>query len=100
MERTRTAEKADECFFLNGMNVSGMQRRGGGGEPLAGGDGGGSGGAGGGQEEPADFGNPSFIIVKPSSAERRLTDITEPLCLGTPPSATLPICQAGKPSVN
>ena len=29
------------------------------------------------RDEPADFGNPSFINVKPSSAERRLTDITE-----------------------
>lgn len=29
------------------------------------------------REELADFGNPSFISVKPSSAECRLTDITE-----------------------
>lgn len=31
------------------------------------------------REELADFGNPSFINVKPSSAECGLTDITEPL---------------------
>lgn len=29
------------------------------------------------KEEPADFGNSSFINMKPSSAECRLTDITE-----------------------
>lgn len=34
------------------------------------------------KEEPADFGNPSFINVKPSSAECRLTDITELLATG------------------
>lgn len=67
------------------------------------------------KEEPADFGNPSFINVKPSSAECRLTDITELLatdclwaCLAhadllhwhdwTTP--TPPICRAGKPPVN
>lgn len=31
------------------------------------------------REELAVFGNPSFINVKPSSAECRLTDITQPL---------------------
>lgn len=72
-------------FFLNGMNVSGMPRRvrkkrgsggwqegGGGVEPFAWRS------AGEGPKRSLQtFGNPSFINVKPSSAERRLTDITE-----------------------
>lgn len=72
-------------FFLNGMNVSSMLRR-----VRKGSEGWQEGGGGvegvnprsalgwrGAKEEPADFGNPSFINVKPSSAECRLTDITE-----------------------
>lgn len=90
VEQRPTGGKADESVFfsffsfLNGTNVSGMLTRGkkegakgwrGGSEPrslarsaL---------GWRGAREEPADFGNPSFINVKPSSAECRLTDITE-----------------------
>lgn len=83
----RQAGEADEWgsffffFFLNGMNVSSMLRRArkqgmaegkrGGANPRA------ALGWRGAREELADFGNPSFISVKPSSAECRLTDITE-----------------------
>lgn len=84
MEQRQTGGKADESgffffFFLNEMNVSSMLRR-----VRKGSERWQEGvnprstlGWRGAKEEPADFGNPSFINVKPSSAECRLTDITE-----------------------
>lgn len=64
--------------FLNGTNVSSMMKRVR--KRMAGRVNSRSAlGWRGAKEEPADFGNPSFINVKPSSAECRLTDITEPL---------------------
>lgn len=79
MEERQTGGKADEWGFFNGMNVCSMlrrvrkQRMAGGkrGRTLA------LLGWRGAREELADFGNPSFISVKPSSAECRLADITE-----------------------
>lgn len=67
-------------FFFNGKNVSSMLRKARkqrmaegkrGANPRS------TLGWRGAREELADFGNPSFISVKPSSAECRLTDITE-----------------------
>ena len=86
MEQRQTGEKAGgSFFFLNGMNVSGMLRRERkeskgwreGGRRVEGANPHSALGWRVAREELADFGNPSFINVKPSSAECRLTDITE-----------------------
>lgn len=91
MEQRQTGGKADEWGIFQWdervQHVEESKKAGDGGRKE--GPGPGSAGLGGGAEELADFANPSFMRVKPSSAEFRLADITEPsvftqVCLAPP----------------
>lgn len=122
MERRQTGGEADESafFFLNGIERERHAEAAGWKERSEGWRGGlcrqrtlGWRGA---RDELADFGNPPFINVKPSSAECGRADITAPLATGPSPGRavclrqanllrdwpgpTPPICRASKPPVN